>query len=85
MAEPVKPIDLFELLATGRAGSIELDKSGREAIRGLIDPEDWRADNHFRHADTTSAWCTYGANCELFFSPDFRLRSIRVEPVFGVE
>ncbi|MCZ8544122.1 hypothetical protein OOJ09_08030 [Mesorhizobium qingshengii] len=83
MAGPVEPIDLFELLTTGRAGPIELAKSSREAIRGLIDPEDVRADNHVRHGDDESAWCIYGANCEFFFSPDFRLRSISVEPVFG--
>ncbi|RUU25875.1 hypothetical protein [Mesorhizobium sp. M6A.T.Ce.TU.016.01.1.1] len=83
MAEPVEPIDLLELLTTGRAGPIELGKSNRETIRGLIDPEDLRADNHYRHGDTASAWCIYGANCEFFFSPDFCLRSIRVEPVFG--
>ncbi|BCG85005.1 MULTISPECIES: hypothetical protein [unclassified Mesorhizobium] len=83
MAESVEPIDLFELLATGRAGPVALGKSSRETVRGLIDPEDVRADNHFRHGDTESAWCIYGANCEFFFSPDYRLRSINVEPVFG--
>jgi hypothetical protein len=83
VAESVEPIDLLELLTTGRAGPIELGKSSRETIRGLIDPEDLRADNHYRHGDTESAWCIYGANCEFFFSPDFRLRSIKVEPVFG--
>ncbi|UVK56146.1 hypothetical protein DBIPINDM_002732 [Mesorhizobium sp. AR02] len=83
MAEPAEPIDLFELLTTGRAGPIELGKSSRETVRALIDPEDLRADNHYRHGDTHSAWCIYGATCEFFFSPDFRLRSISVEPVFG--
>lgn len=83
MAESVEPIDLFELVTTGRAGPLELGKSSRETVRDLIDPEDLRADNHFRHGDTESAWCIYGANCEFFFSPDFRLRSISVEPVFG--
>jgi len=79
----VEPIDLFELVTTGRAGPIELGKSSRETIRGLIDPEDLRADNHYRHGDPESAWCIYGANCEFFFSPDFRLRSVSVEPVSG--
>lgn len=83
MAETVEPIDLFELVATGRAGPVELGKSSREAVRALIDPEDVRADNHYRREDTESAWCIYGRNCEFFFSPDFRLRSISVEPVFG--
>lgn len=83
MAEPVETIDLFELVTTGRAGPIELGKSSRETVRDLINPEDLRADNHFRHGDTESAWCIYGANCEFFFSPDFRLRSISVEPIFG--
>ncbi|MEI9422720.1 hypothetical protein O7A70_16260 [Mesorhizobium sp. Cs1299R1N1] len=83
MAEPTEPIDLFELVTTGRAGPIELGKSSRETVRGLIEPEDLRADNHYRHGDTDSAWCIYGRNCEFFFSPDFRLRSISVEPVFG--
>ncbi|MCV3211729.1 hypothetical protein OHD62_34830 [Mesorhizobium sp. YC-39] len=83
MADPVEPIDLLELLTTGRAGPIELGKSNRETIRGLIDPDDLRADDPYRHEDTTSAWCIYGANCEFFFGPDFRLRSIKVEPVFG--
>ncbi|AZO04102.1 MULTISPECIES: hypothetical protein [unclassified Mesorhizobium] len=83
MAETVEPIDLFELVMTGRAGPVELGKSSRETVRGLIDPEDVRADNHYRHEDTESAWCIYGRNCEFFFSPDFRLRSISVEPVFG--
>ncbi|QKD06122.1 hypothetical protein [Mesorhizobium loti] len=83
MAETVEPIDLFELVTTGRAGPVELGKSSRETVRGLIDPEDVRADNHFRHGDTESAWCIYGTNCEFFFGPDFRLRSISVEPVFG--
>ncbi len=82
-ADGAQPIDLFELLMTGRTGPIELGKSSREVIRGLIDPEDLRADNHFRHGDATSAWGIYGANCEFFFSPDFRLKSISVEPVFG--
>ncbi|QKC81069.1 hypothetical protein [Mesorhizobium sp. NZP2077] len=83
MAESVEPIDLFELVMTGRAGPIELGKSSREAVRALIDPEDMRADNHYRYGDSDSAWCIYGANCEFFFSPDFRLRSISIEPVFG--
>ena len=83
MAEPVEAIDLFELVTTGRAGPIELGKSSRETVRDLIDPEDLRADNHYRHEDAESAWCIYGTNCEFFFSPDFRLRSISVEPVFG--
>ena len=83
MAETAEPIDLFELVTTGRAGPVELGKSSRETVRGSIDPGDVRADNHFRHGDTGSAWCIYGTNCEFFFSPDFRLRSIRVEPVFG--
>ncbi len=80
MAEPAQPIDLFELLTTGRAGPLELGKSSRETVRELIDAEDMRADGHYRHGDTESAWCIYGANCEFFFSPDFRLRSISVEP-----
>ncbi|MER9403861.1 hypothetical protein NKI36_07335 [Mesorhizobium caraganae] len=83
MAKTAEPIDLFELVTTGRAGPVELGKSSRETVRGLIDPEDVRADNHFRHGDTESAWCIYGTNCEFFFSPDFRLRSISIEPVFG--
>ncbi|MFA6155494.1 hypothetical protein [Mesorhizobium sp.] len=83
MAETVEPIDLFELVMTGRAGPVELGKSSRETVRGLIDPEDVRADNHFRQGDSASAWCIYGTNCEFFFGPDFRLRSISVEPVFG--
>lgn len=83
MAETAEPIDLFELVTTGRAGPVEIGKSSRETIRGLIDPEDVRADNHVRHGDTGSAWCIYGTNCEFFFSPDFRLRSISIEPVFG--
>ena len=83
MAESVEPIDLFELVTTGRTGLLELGKSSRETVRALIDPEDLRADNHYRHEDTDSAWCIYGRNCEFFFSPDFRLRSISVEPVFG--
>jgi hypothetical protein len=83
VAETVEPIDLFELVATGRAGPVELGKSNRDAVRGLIDPEDVRADNHYRHEDAESAWCIYGRNWEFFFSPDFRLRSISVEPVFG--
>ncbi|RNJ44188.1 hypothetical protein B5V01_29355 [Mesorhizobium erdmanii] len=83
MAESVEPIDLFELVATGRAGPIELGKSNRETVRSLIDTEDLRADNHYRHGDPESAWCIYGTNCEFFFSPDFRLRSISIEPVFG--
>ena len=33
--------------------------------------------------DATSAWCIYGTNCEFFFSPDFHLRSISIEPVVG--
>ena len=81
MAETAEPIDLFELVTTGRAGSLELGKSSRETVRGLIDPGDVRADNHFRHGDTGSAWCIYGTDCEFFFSPDFRLRSISIEPV----
>jgi hypothetical protein len=83
VAESVEPIDLFELVTTGRAGPIEFGKSSRETVRGLIDPEDVRADNHYRHEDAESAWCIYGRNCEFFFSPDFYLRSISVEPVFG--
>jgi hypothetical protein len=83
VAEPVEPIDLLELLTTGRAGPIELGKSSCETVRGLIDPEDVRADNHYRHGDTESSWCIYGTNCEFFFSPDFYLRSISIEPVFG--
>jgi hypothetical protein len=83
IADQAEPIDLFQLVTTGRAGPVELGKSSREAIRGLIDPEDLRADNHVRPGDTTSAWCIYGANCEFFFSLDFRLRSISIEPVFG--
>ncbi|MGX5843287.1 hypothetical protein ACWGTI_21425 [Mesorhizobium sp. ArgA1] len=83
MAEPAPPIDLFELLTTGCAGPLELGKSSRETVRELIDAEDVRTDNHFRHGDTESAWCIYGTNCEFFFSPDFRLRSISIEPVFG--
>lgn len=83
MAEPAEPIDLLELLATGRAGLIELGKSNRETVRSLIDPEDLRADNHYRHGDTASAWCIYGPNCEFFFSPDFRLKSISLEPFHG--
>ncbi|RUW28270.1 hypothetical protein EN858_16845 [Mesorhizobium sp. M4B.F.Ca.ET.215.01.1.1] len=84
MAEAAETIDLFDLLKSGRAGPIELGESGREAIRGIIDPEDLRADNHYRHGDTTSAWCICGSNCEFFFSPDFRLRSISVEPIVGI-
>jgi hypothetical protein len=83
VAETVEPIDLFELVTTGRAGPVELGNSSRDTVRSLIDPEDVRADNHYRHEDTKSAWCIYGRNCEFFFSPDFRLRSISVEPVFG--
>ncbi|RUV42381.1 MAG: hypothetical protein EOQ55_14625 [Mesorhizobium sp.] len=83
MAESAEPIDLFELLTTGRAGPIELGKSTRETVRGLIDPENVRADNYYRHDDAESAWCIYGRNCEFFFSPDLRLRSISVDPVFG--
>ena len=81
MVEFIQPIDLLALLKTGRSGPIELGVMYRDAVRALIEPEDIRADNHFRHGDQTSPWCIYGANCEFFFSPNFRLRHIKLLPV----
>lgn len=80
MGAQVDPIDLVELLRTGRSGPIEFGKSDRQVIRDLIDADDLRADNHFSHNDISSPWCIYGDNCEFFFSPDFRLRHIKLIP-----
>ncbi|PSJ62054.1 hypothetical protein [Pseudaminobacter soli (ex Li et al. 2025)] len=80
MGAQVEPIDLVELLKTGRSGPIELGKSGRQVVRDLIDPDDLRADNHYVHHDVDSPWCIYGENCEFFFSPDFLLRHIKIIP-----
>ncbi|PSJ58682.1 hypothetical protein [Kumtagia ephedrae] len=80
MVEIVEPIDLFLLLKTGQSGPMELGVMNRDAVRALVEPEDIRADNHFRHADPASPWCIYGINCEFFFSPDFRLRHIKLLP-----
>ncbi|CAN7501930.1 hypothetical protein [Aminobacter sp. LjRoot7] len=80
MGAHVDPIDLVELLRTGRSGPVEFGKNDRQVIRDLIDADDLRADNHFAHNDISSPWCICGDNCEFFFSPDFRLRHIKLIP-----
>lgn len=73
-----QPVDLMELLNTGRSGPTGFGMR-REAVRSLIDAEDIKVDSR-SGGNETAPWCIYGLGCEFFFDADHLLRHIKLIP-----